>query len=405
MRKVTISIILLFSFSLFAQNKLSSDELFMKAKDAAFNQSNRKLAREICKAILKQSPNYADVSIFLGRLYTWDGLYDSARVVFYEVIRRESSNSDAISATIDLEYWSGDSKTALEFCNLGVAKYPNSTDFLLKKAKVLDDLQDYDQAFSTLDKLFRINNSNPEAIIFAERLKEKFRKNSISLSYEYNKFDKTFDPWHLGSISYSRLTPIGTAIFRVNLARRFEENGTQFEVDMYPRFGDGIYSYLNFGYSKDDIFPSQRYGASLYLSLPWSFEIDGGFRILKYSSDIWIYTAALGKYIGNYWFSLRTFITPQVEKASHSYSLLMRYYPSDADNYFSLTIGTGISPEESSVDLLGNWLKSDKIGLAYQTRISRVILLNLSGDYSREEFIAGEFRQKFSGGIGLKFLF
>jgi hypothetical protein len=54
---------------------------------------------------------------------------------------------------------------------------------------------------------------------------------------------------------------------------------------------------------------------------------------------------------------------------------------------------------------LGNWLKSDKVGLVYQTKISRVILLNLSGDFSREEFVAGEIRQKFSGGLGIKFLF
>jgi YaiO family outer membrane protein len=405
MRRICIYLFLFFGFNLIAQNKLSSDELFSKAKEAAFNKSNRELARQICKSILIQSPNYADVSIFLGRLYTWDSLYDSARVVFYEVIKREPSNSDAISATIDLEYWSGDSKAALEFCNLGVAKFPYSTDFLLKKAKVLDDLKDYDEAFSTLDKLFKINNSNSEAIIFAERLKEKVRKNSISLTYEYNKFDKTFDPWQLSSLSYSRLTPIGTTIFRMNLSRRFGENGTQFEVDMYPRFGNGIYSYLNFGYSKNDIFPKQRYGASLYLSLPWSLEIDGGFRVLKYSSDVWIYTAALGKYISNYWFSFRTFITPQIAKASHSYSLTIRYYPSDVDNYLSLTLGTGISPDGSSVDLLGNWLKSDKVGMEYQVKLSRILLFNLSGDYSREEILPGEFRQKFSGGIGFKFLF
>lgn len=405
MRRIYLPLILLFSISLLAQNKLSSDELLMKAKDAAFNQGNRKLARQICKTALIQSPNYSDISIFLGRLYTWDSIYDSARVVFNEIIKRDSTNSDAISAAIDMEYWSGDSKAALKYCNLGVSKFPTSTEFLLKKAKVLDDLTEYDEAFSTLDKLFKINNSNPEAIVFAERLKEKVRKNSISLTYEYNKFDKTFEPWQLSSFSYSRSTPIGTTILRMNLSRRFGANGTQFEVDMYPRFGNGIYSYLNFGYSKESIYPKQRYGASLYISLPWSFEIDGGFRILKYSSNVWIYTAALGKYIGNYWFSLRTFITPQVKKASQSYSLTIRYYPSDADNYLSLALGTGISPDESSADLLGNWLKSDKVGLVYQTKISRVILLNLSGDFSREEFVAGEIRQKLSGGLGIKFLF
>lgn len=405
MRSFLILLFFLFGLNLLAQTNLTSDELFVKAREAAFNQKDRKLARQICKTILTKSPDYADVSIFLGRLYTWDNIYDSARVILYDVIKKDPANSDAISAAIDLEYWSGNSKTALKLCNLGVLKFPKSTDFLLKKARVLDDLERSDEAFAVLETLFKINNSNAEALLFAERLKEKVRKNAITLTYEYDNFDKTFDPWQLGSISYSRKTPMGTTIFRVNYNKRFGETGTQFEVDMYPRFREGLYSYLNFGYSKDGIFPKQRYGASLYIGLPWSFEMDGGFRLLKYSSDVWIYTFALGKYLGNYWLSLRTFITPQVENASKSFSLIIRYYLSGADDYLSLTLGTGISPDESSVDLQGNWLKSDKIGIEYQRKLSRILLLNLSGDYNREEIFSGNFRQKFSAGAGIKFLF
>lgn len=393
------------SINLWGQSQLTSDELFVKAKDAAFNQKDRKSARQLCKQALTKSPDYADISIFLGRLYTWDNIYDSARVIFNNVIKKDSSNSDAISAAIDLEYWSGNSIVALRFCNLGVSKFPTSTDFLLKQARVLDDLEKYDEAFLSLEKIFKLDKSNTEAFAFAERLKDKVRKNAIGLTYQYERFDKTFEPWQLGSFSYSRRLFFGTTIFRINLARRFESNGIQYEIDMYPSFASGFYSYLNFGYSKDGIFPKQRYGASLYLSLPLSFEIDGGFRLLKYSSDTWIYTFALGKYWGNYWFSLRTFITPQVEKASYSYSLIIRYYLSGADDYLALSVGTGISPEENSVDLLGNWLKSDKLGIEYQNKLSGKFILNLSGDYSREEYLTNEFRTKISAGLGLKFLF
>ena len=405
MRRILTFLVFILNLTLLAQTQLTSDELFVKAKDAAFNQKDRKLARQFCKQALAKSPDYSDISIFLGRLYTWDEIYDSARVIFNKVIQKDSTNSDAINAAIDLEYWSGNSNAALKFCNLGVLKFPTSTDFLLKQARVFDDLERYDEAFLSLEKIFKLDKSNTEAFAFAERLKDKVRKNAIGLTYQYEKFDKTFDPWQLSSLSYSRRTFIGTTIFRINLSRRFESNGVQYEIDMYPSFATGIYSYLNFGYSQDGIFPKQRYGASLYLSLPLSFEIDGGFRLLKYSSDTWIYTFALGKYWGNYWFSLRTFITPQVEKASHSYSLIIRYYLSGADDYLALSVGTGISPEENSVDLLGNWLKSDKFGIEYQVKLSGKLILNLSGDYSREEYLSNEFRTKISAGLGLKFLF
>ena len=405
MKRIIIPIIFLFTVALFAQNQLSSDELFIKAKDAAFNLKNRKLARKICKTILTKSPNYSDVSVFLGRLFTWDNMYDSARVVLKNVLLKDSKNEDAINAIIDLEYWSGNSKKAIEYCNFGLSKYPNSADFLLKKAKALDDLEKYDDAFIVLEKLLALNTFNSEALSFAERLKEKVRKNAITVTYEYDEFDRTFDPWQLGSLSYSRRTPIGTAILRMNFARRFGTNGIQYEMDMYPRFGNGVYSYLNIGYSQDGLFPKNRYGASIYVSLPLSFEFDGGFRLLRYSSDTWIYTFALGKYDGNYWFSLRTFITPQVDKASHSYSLIIRRYFSSADNYIALTLGTGITPDETSIDLQGNWLKSDKLGLEYQSKVSRILILNLSGDYSREEFLSNNFRNKISFTMGFKLLF
>ena len=405
MHRFPIFFFFLLSLSLLAQTQLTSDELFVKAKDAAFNQKNRALARQLCKQALIKSPNYADISIFLGRLYTWDGVYDSSRAIFNNVIKKDSANSDAISGAIDMEYWSGNSNAALTFCDLGVSKFPASTDFLFKQAKVFDDLERYDEAFLALEKIFKLDNSNTEAFAYAERLKDKTRKNSFGVTYQYEKFDKTFDPWQLGSFSYSRRLFFGTTTFRINFARRFKSNGTQLEVDMYPSFATGFYSYLNFGYSKDGIFPKQRYGASLYISLPLSFEIDGGFRLLKYSSETWIYTFALGKYWGNYWFSLRTFITPQVAKASHSYSLIIRYYLSGADDYLALSAGTGISPEENSVDLWGNWLKSDKLGLEYQNKLGRKFILNVSADYSREEYLSNEFRTKISAGLGLKFLF
>ncbi len=135
-RRILTSLVILMNISLLAQTQLTSDELFVKAKDAAFNQKNRKLARQFCKQALAKSPDYSDISIFLGRLYTWDGIYDSARVIVKKVVRKNPTNSDAISAAIDLEYWSGNSNVALIFCNYGLSKFPSSTEFLLKKARV-----------------------------------------------------------------------------------------------------------------------------------------------------------------------------------------------------------------------------------------------------------------------------
>ncbi len=332
-------------------------------------------------------------------------MYDSARIVFKGIFAKDSSNYDAISAAIDLEYWTDNYQIALIYCNLGLEKHPKSEEFLLKKAKVLADLKNYDDAFSTIEKLLTLNRDNSDAIIFAERLKEEVRVNSITVNYEYDKFNKIFDPWQLGSIAYSRRTPIGTAIIRANFANRFDTDGQQFEMDMYPRFADGLYSYLNFGYSNASIFPKTKYGFSLYYSLPLSLEADAGFRLLKYSSDTWIYTAALGKYYSNFWFSFRTYITPSVESASHSYSLIIRYYLSGADDYIAVSGGTGITPYANSVDNNNNWLKSNSGQIEYQSKVSKTLILDLTCEYSDQQETYGDFIGDISGSISLKFLF
>jgi tetratricopeptide (TPR) repeat protein len=60
-----------FSTSVKAQEKLSSDELFQNARTAAFDEDDYPKAIRITKQALEISPDYADIRIFLGRLYTW----------------------------------------------------------------------------------------------------------------------------------------------------------------------------------------------------------------------------------------------------------------------------------------------------------------------------------------------
>ena len=400
-------IILFISISLapfigFAQ---SSDELFQKAREFAFKKNDYVSAREFCKEALVKSPNYSDISVFLGRLYTWDKMYDSARTVLYGVIKRDTSNYDAYNAVIDMEYWSDSYEQALKVSTLAIKHYPKSEEFILKKARILGAMKNYSEAFNTLEALFTINNTYPDAILYAERLKEEVRINSVTLTYDYDSFDKTFDPWHAVSIAYSRKTPVGSVIGRISYANRFLENGVQFEVDMYPRFAEGLYAYLNAGYSKDNIFPDYRLGASLYYSLPLSFEIDAGIRYLNFgTSDVKIYTGALGKYYSNFWFSFRSYITPSIIRASYSYSLLVRYYIEGVDDYITFSGGWGISPDESAYNY-GKLLVSRRFSVEYQTKLSRIVIGYISAGISGDEFVPNNIRSDYSAGIGIKTLF
>jgi YaiO family outer membrane protein len=71
---------------------------------------------------------------------------------------------------------------------------------------------------------------------------------------------------------------IWSIIGKVNFNRRFNENGTQIEFDLYPKL-QKVYAYVNIGFANTFLFPDLRYGAELYKSLH-SLELSAGFRTL-----------------------------------------------------------------------------------------------------------------------------
>ena len=377
-------IALLFSQSLFAQSELSADDLFQQARSAAFDKKDYTLATELSKKALTISPEYADIRIFLGRVYTWWDKTDSARACFNEVLRMHPDNEDASAAYADLEYWNKNSSKALSICEEGLVFHPQSKVLMLKKAKSLIDLKQFKGANGVLVELLKNDSQNAEARALLESVKDLAAKNKLGVSYDFVNFDKQFsDPWHVVSLDYSRSTAIGSFTGRLNYANRFKTNAVQFEADAYPKISKTFYSYINAGISnKNGVFPQYRAGFSLYANLPKSFEAEAGFRYLYFSDATWIYTGSLGKYFKNYWFNFRTYITPGNQSVSNSYSLTTRYYYKGTD-YFALGIGTGISPDESANNIqLANSdkLKSYRISADYRNTFKTLnsILFSLS---------------------------
>jgi YaiO family outer membrane protein len=120
----------------------------------------------------------------------------------------------------------------------------------------------------------------------------------------------------------------------------------------------------------------------LYANLPKSFEAEAGFRYLRFSGDTWIYTASVGKYFKNYWFNFRTYLVPDNHSVSNSYSLTTRYYYKGTD-YFSVGLGTGVSPDDlnNSVQFANQYkLKSYRISADYRNTFNKMntILLGVS---------------------------
>ncbi|MBV9989350.1 MAG: YaiO family outer membrane beta-barrel protein, partial [Chitinophagaceae bacterium] len=272
-------------------NNSSSDELLAAARKAAFDGRNYEQAKQYLYQALKQSPDYVDVKIFLGRIHTWTDQPDSARYYFSNVLSARPEYEDAALGYSDLEYWNDNSERSLAVADAALKYHPASEALLFRKARALNALRRYEAADSAVLQVLRINSANSEARSLAERIKELSTRNKIGLSYDFVYFDKQFsDPWHLLSFDYTRRTGIGSITGRINYANRFRESGVQYELEAYPRLSKTFYTYLNIGYSdKVGVFPAWRGGFSLYINLPKSYEAELGFRYLKFSGDpTWI---------------------------------------------------------------------------------------------------------------------
>ena len=406
--KAVILAVFLVSFAAVAQEQeYTTDELYTQARNAAFEEDDYPKAIALLKAALKKSPDYLEVRVFLGRIYTYSDSLPQARMAFEEVLAKEKGHEEASFAYGNLEFWNDNSEAALKVVNKGLDYHPESENLGLLKAKVLRDLEAYEEATATLQGLLEQNPKLDQARSLLSSINSATAKNAVGLNYEFVYFDERFDdPWHLAALDYIRQTKLGSVAARINFANRFRTDALQFEVDAYPRISDVFYTYVNLGISSDSgIFPQYRAGFSLFSNLPASFEADAGFRYLAFDDDTFVYTLGLGKYYKNYWFNFRTYLTPSDSALSQSYALTVRYYFGGADDFIGARIGTGISPDDNANSALFNGatitrLRSNNLTLFYRKLLGATHVLTAQAGLEDQEYAADSSGLQFSVSVG-----
>lgn len=389
------------------------DDIFQKAREKAFN-GKRDEAREMLLYILNKSPDYDDVRILLGRTYAWDGRREEARQTLRTVLAHSPQNEDACNALTDVEMWDEQYNQALIVADQGLRYYPNAEDLLYKRARILYTLKRPDEALITLNQLLSLNPGHARAAALMADIKRDKLKYTAGVNYSFDVFSRTYDPAQYASIQLARTNAWGSSILRLNYSHRFSTDGIQPEIDLYPRIANGVYAYLNYGYSASSLFPDHRVGAELFASLPHSLEASAGIRYLYFGHDskVNIYTGSIGWYVKNYWFSLRPYITPDEETGtSVSATVFARRYFEDRDNYLGLSGGAGFSPDDRRIQTTSGLsqdviyiLKSQRIGAAWSKTLPRNIILLLNFDFIRQElsFDEGEYVLITSMNAGLR---
>lgn len=231
-------------------------------------------------------------------------------------------------------------------------------------------------------------------------------KKFVGIKYDYLYFDeKEKEGWHSASLELGREVREIPMVARLNYAHRFNESALQAEVDAYPKISKKVYAYLNVGYSNDSLlFPGFKAGTSVYVSLPKAFEVEAGFRLLRFKTNTWIYTAALSKYYKSYWFSFITYVVPVTGNVTQSYFLKTRYYFDDTD-FLEIAAGTGVSPDDrnnNSQLTSNNKLSSRNIGIIYKRTVSKVNVFMISTGWLKQETQLKQHSNQYSFGVGLQ---
>lgn len=409
LKYVILAVLACSSFnSSYAQENLSSDDLLKASQVAIRQEKNYPKAISLLKQALIKSPDYSDVRIMLGRVYTWSDFQDSARTQFQTVLQKDPNNQDALNASFDLEYWNNNPNRALEIANQALVIYPNSEELVIKKAKALTALKRPSEAINLMQDFAKTNPENKASLDLLESIKNSNLKNELSYGYSFSSFDKRFaEPWHMANVSYGRITPVGTLNFQMNYANRFSKNGVEFETNSYPSITKGLYAYVGAAFSNSSIFSRHRLGLSLYKSLPFSLEAEGGIRYLKFDESTVLYVVGFGRYFGSSFVGIRSYIGQGDGQFSKSFNLYSRFYLSDDRNdYFGISGGTGFSPDDRAriIDVNRN-LKSLKAGLEYSRNLSRRLLVSASASFVNEEFRTETFGNQFTIGGSIQHRF
>jgi len=310
------------------------DTSFFVARDLAF-EGNHSVARDTLRLILSRYPDYTDVRNLLAKTYSWDGNHNEARKHFNKITSVERQNKEVWIAAVKNEIYAENYSIALGLANKALIFMEADPDLQIMRDEIINEIH---------------KKQNASQKSTEKELKEteaKSYKNRLGIVNSLDVFDVVYDPMIYSGVEYIRETEIGKIIPRINFSNRFNTNGLQYEMDFYPKISNTFYAYTNYGYSNSRIFPNHRAGAELYANLPKALEVSAGMRYLDFvTSQAIIYTGSVGLYKGNYYFSLRPYITPRTDgPIGFSGSLLARKYFQDRENYFGINLIMGYSPE------------------------------------------------------------
>jgi YaiO family outer membrane protein len=398
---IEMALIIAFALASYRGTAQGADEALRQSYALAFQNKFEEALVIVDRQLIASTDNY-DFRMLQARIHGWQSKYMLAKTELDSILSKWPNNRDALLLQIDLHYWSHDFEEMLRLSETSVRSYPDFTEFQSKRVIALEQTGRLEEANAAIKNLLKKEPNNEKFILQGKLIAEKLLKNSFLVSYRFSAFNKSLTSWHNTAIAYSRNSRAGSITARLNYGRQFSHSALQWESDLYPKFSRSFYGYANIGFSNAEIFPRFRSGAELFYVFPFPVEISAGMRYLKYQKDeVLIYTGTLGVYLKNYWLMMRPLVTEINAGQSFTFNLMARRYLTDKDHYLGLSFTRGNAPAQFvSLQEIQRFFSTNE-GIEYQHKFNSKTVVKVFAEHQKEEYLEGQFRERFSGEVSL----
>jgi YaiO family outer membrane protein len=405
-----VSVSLSLNFSIYSQTITDPETEYSRIRFLAFD-GNLIEAEKAAVELLDSFPEYGDAWILLARIYGWQQKYDPAISILDSLIENEPYNTDALEARLDLALWTGDNAYAIEIADRILASDSTNKEILEKKGRAIAAQEPVDTSgMAILHPEDSLESIQP-GIIKTKQI-EHASKTDLRAGYYFDTFKEPYSRyWQVFQAGASRLFPFGRVLAGVNVGNLHAGTDPvtratefQFEAEAYPKISQYDYAWLSYAFSPGKYFPAHRISAEYWHTLKQTWVVSAGFNYYYFHRNIFIASLSGEKYYKSYWFSSKVYFYFKDKGITTSLFINARKYFNDV-NYLQLTAGFGTAPDEPfDIEIDLERMRAATFKLAYFRSITDDLFIRIGTGYSREQYAASLWRNRFDGGISLIYI-
>lgn len=354
---LTLVLILLSASNIFSQEitETNTDKLYQRARQE-YRAENYDLSLAYTQRGLELAPAYHDIRILQVRNLWALNRYTLADEDLHYLLQNAPNYVDVPPLVQQRINHYTTPREALDFLEKVVSLYPQDISLKIKQAELLLKMKQTAESRDLAKQLIVRDISGAERYLL-QNILNRTVQNRIGLNYQYIHFSEDYSrngPWNTVSLEYQRNFGRTAVLGRTTFADRQYDQGMLYEIEAYPVFNDRFYAFANLGFSDSPIFPDFRSSLSFYYNFARIFEAEAGSRIQAHGSSTYLTAiAGMTAYSGKFYLNGRIFLGPERnEQLIQNYQTNVRYYLKNAENYLFLRVGSGISPDETSLSTL-----------------------------------------------------